>query len=55
MSPPFSHHVNVLSKPTLAMAPTLKSRRGFEFAIAELEHLLKAVEEAISIGNPDWE
>jgi hypothetical protein len=32
-----------------------KGKRGFKFTIAELEHLLDAIDEIVPIGNLDWE
>ncbi len=30
-------------------------KRGFKFALSEIESLLKVVEAIIPIGNPDWD
>jgi hypothetical protein len=32
-----------------------KGKRGPKFNIAEIESLLKVVDEIIPIGNPEWE
>jgi hypothetical protein len=32
-----------------------KSKRGFKFTVAELEHMLDIINNTVPIGNPDWE
>ena len=32
-----------------------KSKRGFKFTVAKLEHMLDIINDIVPIGNPDWE
>jgi hypothetical protein len=38
----------------MALFPRSKGR-GFKFTVAKIEHLLKAIDEVVPKGNPDWE
>jgi hypothetical protein len=32
-----------------------QGKRRFKFTVQEMESMLEAIDEIISIGNPDWE
>ena len=34
---------------------TKQGRRWFKFTVQEMESMLEAIDEIITIGNPDWE
>ncbi len=50
---PSLSNIILLSLSSLTMAK--KGKRGFKFAVAELEHMLDIIDDIIPIGNPDLE